>query len=191
LGRFKSAADDFEKSRHLFAYPLTVLQRAAIMHLLAGDQAGYRRCCDESWNILRHNYGDNPQRVDSHTAAEVARTCVLAKGGTDRLDVILALARQGARGNEGKSQAAETLALALCRQGEPVEALATLASVQANGAVASAIRSLANHLKDDSDEAQKWLTTAERELTDLPQFSSGNRYLVQALVKELYATLGK
>lgn len=165
-----------------------------MMYLSAGDQAGYRRCCDESWKKLRDNYGEKLQRVDNSSAVDVARTCALAEGGVDDLAAVVALAQVGVRGHDAKAAATETLALALCRQRKPAEALTTLANLKqprAEGAHAAAIRALAYHLQGHKDEAQMWLATAEREFTALPRFPPDDRYLAELLLKELRTILDK
>jgi|GEM_PF-720672 len=173
LGQFTAAADDMKKARRLYAYPYQTWRREAVMRLLAGDQAGYRQCCAETWQAAQSNYGDDPRRAEGFTAAEVACTCVLAADGIEDLAAVVALARQGVRHDPGAAAdprfAAHTLALALCRQKQFDESLAALSKLVKHGsanALTLALKALVLHHQTLADDARQALAAAEREFAD-------------------------
>lgn len=192
LDQFSAAADDLEKASRLMTSPCRMLRHAATMRLLANDRAGYRACCDRALDYVRQQFGANFDRVDSEIAADTACACVLADHGAEDHEGIVALARRGRDHDRDSVLARNALALALCRAGQPAEAIKVLADIQPNiedkpapDVATAVVTALAHHLAGDAAESSQWLATADRQAAERLRGPDANYFLAKALREEL------
>lgn len=193
LGQFDAATADLDKARTLVSYTTVLLRHSAVVSLIARDQAKYKKYSDETARLVRKHFGEDLRNVDGSVASEVARTCLLAPGGTDDLTAMVHLARIGNRSPRNRAFAAQTLALALCRQEQPDEALKVLAQLERHvppDVHTATIKAMALHQSKNSAEASKYLVIAESKLAALPYYPLADRLLAEVLLNEVRATVG-
>jgi WD40 repeat protein len=118
LGRWDEAAADAARAVELLPDDPGTWERLVVLHLRAGNAAGYHETCA----ALLKRLG---QTTDPAAASVVAWICCLAPGATSEPQAVVALAERAA-GKEARADRLGTLGAALCRAGRAGEAVGRL-----------------------------------------------------------------
>ncbi|HEV3003120.1 MAG TPA: tetratricopeptide repeat protein [Pirellulales bacterium] len=167
------ASADLVKARPLLANTIENLYLEALVFLLAGDVAGYRRACAEVLEQVMPPAGsaDWLRNLSGDDATRIAWTCVLAPGGVDDLPLIGTLAEKGAATKPHDFESLRTLGAVLVRRGEEAKAVGILtaaAKLNDEGITAWLLLALAHHGLGEADEARTWFVRAERAIQERP-----------------------
>ncbi|MCY2963535.1 MAG: tetratricopeptide repeat protein, partial [Planctomycetota bacterium] len=159
LGQYDEAIADLERAKPLWSNPFEPTMNAALVHLLAGDQANYERELSAAVEPMIGAYGD---RWTSHMPDEVAIevTWLAALGpARQRAEQYLELAENVARRSPDNPQARLSLGamrLACGNATGAVEALTPIAESPKGSVTAAALLALCWTAQNDAIQANVW-----------------------------------